>query len=63
MPFDLKNAPLEFHNIMDENFNQFSVFTIVFIIDVKSKVKTLPCLGSVNPETFEFVGIDTSDIG
>ena len=48
---------------MDENFNQFSVFTIVFIIDVKSKVKTLPCLGSVNPETFEFVGIDTSDIG
>ena len=39
MSFDLKNAPAEFQNIMDENFNQFSIF----IVDVKSSVKTLPC--------------------
>ena len=34
MPFGLKNAPLEFHNIMNEIFNQFSDFIIVYIDDV-----------------------------
>ena len=61
MPFDLKDTLSEFQNIIDENFNQFSVFIIVFI--VKSKVKTLPCLGLVNPKTFGVVETDASDIG
>ena len=61
MPFDLKDTLSEFQNIIDENFNQFSVFIIVFI--VKSKFKTLPCLGLVNPKTFGIVETDASDIG
>ncbi|RVW13465.1 polyprotein [Vitis vinifera] len=34
MPFGLKNAPSEFQNIMNEIFNQFSNFIIVYIDDV-----------------------------
>ncbi|RVW91440.1 polyprotein [Vitis vinifera] len=34
MPFGLKNAPSEFQNIMNEIFNQFSDFIIVYIDDV-----------------------------
>ena len=34
MPFGFKNAPLEFHNIMNEIFNQFSDFIIVYVDDV-----------------------------
>ena len=34
MPFGLKNAPLEFQNIMNEIFNQFSDFIIVYIDNV-----------------------------
>ena len=34
MPFDLKNAPSEFQNIMNDIFNSFSHFTIVYIDDV-----------------------------
>ena len=34
MPFGLKNAPSEFHNIMNEIFNQFYDFIIVYIDDV-----------------------------
>ena len=34
MPFGLKNAHLEFQNIMNEIFNQFSNFIIVYIDDV-----------------------------
>ena len=34
MPFGIKNAPLEFHNIMNEIFNPFSNFIIVYIDDV-----------------------------
>ena len=69
MPFDLKIAPLEFQNIMDENFNQFSVFIIVFIIEVliiktfKSSVKTLPSLALDDLKAFKIGKIDTSDIG
>ncbi|KAL6349740.1 hypothetical protein AAG906_041147 [Vitis piasezkii] len=55
------NDALKFQNIMDENFNQFSIFIIVFI--VKSRVKTLPCLSLVNPEAFEIVETDALDIG
>ncbi|KAL6345597.1 hypothetical protein AAG906_017327 [Vitis piasezkii] len=62
-------APLEFQNIMDENFNQLSVFIIVFIIEVliiktiKSSVKTLPSLALDDLKAFKIVKIDTSDIG
>ena len=34
MPFGLKNAPSEFQNMMNEIFNQFSYFIIVYIDDV-----------------------------
>ena len=34
MPFGLKNAPSEFQNIINEIFNQFSSFAIVYIDDV-----------------------------
>jgi hypothetical protein len=34
MPFDLKNALSEFQNIMNDIFNPFSHFTIVYIDDV-----------------------------
>ena len=34
MPFCLKNAPSEFQNIMNDIFNSFSHFTIVYIDDV-----------------------------
>ena len=33
MPFGLKNAPSEFQNIMNDIFNSFSHFTIVYIDD------------------------------
>ena len=69
MPFDLKIALSEFQNIMDENFNQLSIFIIVFIIEVliiktfKSSVKTLPSLSLDDLKSFKIVKIDTSDIG
>ena len=34
MPFGLENAPSEFQNIMNDIFNSFSHFTIVYIDDV-----------------------------
>ena len=34
MPFGLKNVPSEFQNIMNNIFNSFSHFTIVYIDDV-----------------------------
>ena len=34
MPFGLKNAPSEFQNIMNDIFNSFNHFTIVYIDDV-----------------------------
>ena len=34
IPFGLKNAPSEFQNIMNDIFNSFSHFTIVYIDDV-----------------------------
>ena len=34
MSFGLKNAPSEFQNIMNDIFNSFSNFTIVYIDDV-----------------------------
>lgn len=34
MPFGLKNAPLEFQNIMNDIFNPYTTFTIVYIDDV-----------------------------
>jgi hypothetical protein len=34
MPFGLKNTPCEFQNIMNDIFNPFSHFTIVYIDDV-----------------------------
>ena len=34
MPLGLKNAPSEFQNIMNDIFNSFSHFTIVYIYDV-----------------------------
>lgn len=34
MPFGLKNAPSEFQNIMNEIFNSYSHFSIVYIDDV-----------------------------
>ena len=57
---------------MNEIFNQFSDFIIVFIVDVliyfivktaKSRVKTLPCLALANLEAFKIVETDASDIG
>ena len=34
MPFGLKNAPSEFQNIMNDVFNSFSHFTIIYIDDI-----------------------------
>ena len=67
MSFGLKNAPSEFQNIMNEIFNQFFYFIIVFIVDVliiktvKPRVKNLPCL--TNTEAFKIVETNASDIG
>ena len=38
MAFSLKNAPSEFQNIMNDIFNSFSHFTIVYIDDVCSDI-------------------------
>ena len=34
IPFGLKNAPSEFQNMMNESFNPFSYFIIVYIDNV-----------------------------
>jgi len=34
MPFGLKNAPLEFQNIMNDIFNPYTSFIIIYIDDV-----------------------------
>ena len=34
MPFDLKNEPSEFQNIMNDIFTHFTYFSIVYINDV-----------------------------
>ena len=34
MPFDLKNAPYEFQNIMNDIFNDYTKVSIVYIDDV-----------------------------
>ena len=34
MPFGLKNAPLEFQKTMNDIFNDFQNFTIVYVYDV-----------------------------
>ena len=34
MPFGLKNAPSEFQNMMNEIFNNYTKFSIVYIDDV-----------------------------
>ena len=34
MPFDLKNEPSEFQNIMNDIFTHFTDFSIVYIDDV-----------------------------
>ena len=34
MPFGLKNAPSEFQNIMNDIFNDYTRFSIVYIDDV-----------------------------
>ena len=34
MPFGLKNAPSEFQNMMNEIFNEYTRFSIVYIDDV-----------------------------
>ena len=34
MPFGLKNAPSEFQNIMNDIFNTYTRFSIVYIDDV-----------------------------
>ena len=34
MSFGLKNAPLEFQKVMNENFNPYTTFSIVYIYDV-----------------------------
>ena len=34
MPFDLKNAPSKFQNIINEIFNEYTRFSIVYIDDV-----------------------------
>ena len=34
MPFGFKNAPSEFQNMMNEIFNEYTRFSIVYIDDV-----------------------------
>ena len=34
MPFSLKNAPFEFQNIMNDIFNDYTRFSIVYIDDI-----------------------------
>ena len=41
MPFGLKNAPSEFQKIMNDIFNPYSSFTIVYIDDVLVFSKTI----------------------
>ncbi|KAL6335940.1 hypothetical protein AAG906_003565 [Vitis piasezkii] len=55
------NAPSEFQNIMNEIFNQFTNF-IIIVENIKSRVKTLPCLSLANPEAFKIVKTNASDI-
>ena len=61
MSFDIKNAPSEFQNIMNEIFNQFTDF-IIIVENIKSRVKTLPYLSLANPKAFKIVKTDASDI-
>ena len=41
MPFDLKNEPSEFQNIMNDIFTHFTDFSIVYIDDVLIFSKTI----------------------
>ena len=41
MPFDLKNAPSEFQNIMNDIFTPYTSFIIVYIDDVLVFSKTI----------------------
>ena len=41
MPFGLKNAPSEFQKIMNEIFNSFNKFYIVYIDDVLTFSKSI----------------------
>ena len=34
MPFGLKNTPSQFQNIMNDIFNDYTIFSIVYIDDV-----------------------------
>lgn len=41
MPFRLKNAPLEFQNIINDNFNPYTRFIIFYIDDVQIYYKSI----------------------
>uniref|UniRef100_A0A0R0EG68 Reverse transcriptase domain-containing protein n=1 Tax=Glycine max TaxID=3847 RepID=A0A0R0EG68_SOYBN len=78
MPFGLKNAPLEFQKIMNDIFNPYSKFVIVYIDDnlppwsdlhtqtvkeIKVKVQSIKCLYLPISQAFKIVETDASDIG
>lgn len=41
MPFELKNVPLEFQNIINDNFNPYTRFIIFYIDDVQIYYKSI----------------------
>ena len=48
MPIGLKNAPSEFQRIMNDMYNPFSEFCIVYIDDVLISVRTKDRMMSMN---------------
>ena len=56
MPFGLKNAPSEFQNIMNDIFNQYSHFSIVYSKSIDEHWKHLHLFSRIIKSNVRFLG-------